>query len=454
MSTDGRLSQRIGLLRRIVKNIVVKPLSAGPVPVDLLTRHGLARARIGAGGIYGVTPIGLAHFTALADSFFENPPIAGRGTQYTTFSYELFGMILGEFSDRDPSDIAGADVILLQNNLARWFADRAATRTVCVPCVISRTRSPRFSVGPISFVFLDEFADSEAYRSADSLGRQARVQIDSFVARIREEGASWIALIEVANCDDERAFEIAGIAADLAIAALQMAVGHPSAKSMSSLGSYRGPSCQWTLSISEDGPAASFANRDPGLVLDSGRLATLVEQALPFFHAFGNRLQGLISGSYKLPRLERGFCDAAYWLHQGLMESVGPVAVTNLEAAIEVLFWANSSKNARPRIVNAAESLLGLRGDDLIGPEAPLTLAAFVKRVIQDRSRILHGAEPTLASRLDWTREYLEPLVSMLLEATALQLDRYLQSESPRDDMDAFLSWAKTHPWRPLPNEL
>jgi hypothetical protein len=387
----------------------------------------------------------LERFNALADEIFDDPPINGRGTRYATYTYELFGITLREFAERQPGNIAKADVILLQDAIANWFADRAEARTVFVPCVLSRWPSPRFSVGPIPFIFLDEVRQTEFYPSADTLDGVARIEVDKFLERIRAAGASWLAVVEIENCDGERALEIADIAVDLAIAALQLVIPHPGTNNMSTLATRRGPNLQWTLSMSKSSPTVSFADRDPGLALGTGTLAQIVGQAAPVIQAIGNRIRAFVSGSFKLPRLEQSWSDAAYWLHQGLAEPLGTVAVPKLETAIEVLLGAESSKKSEARIVNAVAAFYGLHCNDPINPETQLTVGAFVKELVTDRSRILHGTWPTLASRLDMARESLESVAAFLLQASALALEQYLASDAPIDKMEPFLHWANAY---------
>jgi hypothetical protein len=81
-----------------------------------------------------------------------------------------------------------------------------------------------------------------------------------------------------------------------------------------------------------------------------------------------------------------------------------------------------------------------LRG---ITPNSSVTTKAFARRFVDDRSRVLHGTVSTLNVRMADSRDSLENLVTTLVRATVQELDLYLQSPSPVDDRDAFLSWIK-----------
>jgi len=72
-----------------------------------------------------------------------------------------------------------------------------------------------------------------------------------------------------------------------------------------------------------------------------------------------------------------------------------------------------------------------------------VTAREFAKGIVEDRSRVLHGTFSTLNSRLSSSRGDLENLAMTLVRASALELDLYLLTESPKDDVEAFLSWVK-----------
>jgi hypothetical protein len=90
----------------------------------------------------------------------------------------------------------------------------------------------------------------------------------------------------------------------------------------------------------------------------------------------GNRLRSFTTGSFRLPKLEQAWCDAAYWLHQGLGEPLDSIAVTKLETAIEVLLHAESSSGSEKRIIAAMETFYGLKPDDPVTPFSEITAKA------------------------------------------------------------------------------
>ena len=64
------------------------------------------------------------------------------------------------------------------------------------------------------------------------------------------------------------------------------------------------------------------------------------------FTAVGNVVRSFASGSFRLPVLERAWCDAAYWLHQALAESIDAIAIAKLETSLEVLLRRRAARAA------------------------------------------------------------------------------------------------------------
>lgn len=159
--------------------------------------------------------------------------------------------------------------------------------------------------------------------------------------------------------------------------------------------------------------------------------------------AVGNCVRSFATGAFRLPKLEQAWCDAAYWLHQGLAEPLDSIAVAKLETAIEVLLHAESSSGSEKRIITALETYYGLKPGDPITLESQTTAKQFAKGFVRDRFRVLHRTWSTLNVRLGGSRDSLENPAVTLVRATATELDAYIQNPSPTDDTEAFLVWVK-----------
>jgi len=187
---------------------------------------------------------------------------------------------------------------------------------------------------------------------------------------------------------------------------------------------------------------AGWTRTEAGISIGSGTLAAILQQTGPLVKAVGSLVGSFTTGRFRLPSLERSWCDAAYWLHEALAEPVDSIAVAKLETALEVLLRAESSRGSKTRILTILEIFYGLNVDEPIAPGAAVTAGGFAESLVRDRSRILHGTWSTLNSRLGLTRNALENFVMAVIGRAALELESYTLETSPQDDIDAFLGWA------------
>jgi hypothetical protein len=154
------------------------------------------------------------------------------------------------------------------------------------------------------------------------------------------------------------------------------------------------------LSLSGNGYEGGGSNTGPGASIGKGLLAKIVANEKALIVAVGNRVRAFATGSFDMPVLERAWCDAAYWLHQGLAEPLSAIAIVKLETAFEVLFCAKSRRGSERRILEAIDTFYGLQPHDRINAGSETTCKDFAKRFVDHRSRILHGTSSTLNSNL------------------------------------------------------
>ncbi len=449
MPAQRNLGHEVGLLRGIVQNLAKRPVRTGPIRDDLGRAEGFARGRLVPDEVVGISLAGILlpgiePYTKLSEKLFDGSAKYGRGTTFEAFQYEFFGALLSEYLERDPSSIRDADVLAIEAHLADWFVARTRTHTLFVPCVISPWQSARFSVGPVSFIFIEDVPNSKFYLPANG---SREVTFDIFghlLEGMRAQRANWLAVVEVMGCDKHRAQEIGDLAVDIAIVALQLATPHKGTKRMSRLDTRRGPGYQPKLLLSDGEYSGTWSTEEPGIELLDGTLRKVIRETAPLIEAAGNRVRSFTTGSFRLPNLEQAWCDAAYWLHQGLAETIDSIAVVKLETAIEVLLHAESVSGSESRILTALETFFGQKAHEPIGPSTQITAKEFARGFVRDRSRVLHGTWPTLNVRLGGSREGLENLAASLARASAVEIDAYMQSSSATDDTEAFLSWVKS----------
>jgi hypothetical protein len=187
------------------------------------------------------------------------------------------------------------------------------------------------------------------------------------------------------------------------------------------------------------------------MAIGRGTLPDILQKAAPIFTAVGNVVRSFASGSFRLPVLERAWCDAAYWLYQALADSIDTIAIAKLETALEVLLRAENSRGSEQRLLKILNAFFQLRSDDPISPGSPLSTRQFAHRVVRNRSRILHGTWSTLnAHGLD--RASMEGFVITVLRSAVIELEAYTHSVVPADDIDEFLSWVRERKMTSVPS--
>ena len=69
----------------------------------------------------------------------------------------------------------------------------------------------------------------------------------------------------------------------------------------------------------------------------------MLRETQPVISAVGHVVKSFASGNYRLPKLERAWCDPAYGIRESLFDPIDSLAVTKLETALEVLICAENS---------------------------------------------------------------------------------------------------------------
>lgn len=445
------LAQEIGLLRTLASHLERRPLPLEKVTQELMHREGLGRVREKAGGIISIRMPGHHAFTELTECLLDRLPAMERGTLYADIQIELFNFI-EDYVGREPSTLKSKDAEALVTHFEKWFSDKTSPRRVFVPCVISRTREPRFEIGPVTFEFIDRVATSDFYPHGGEETVLDRHGFDDLVRWMRERDADWLARVSVDGCAQKRAEEIAELAVDLVIVALQLSAPNLDTRTMTQLDARRGTSRKVTLSEADGYHWSSWTRKEPGLAIGAGTLPDILQKAAPIFTAVGNVVRSFASGSFRLPKLERAWCDAAYWLHQALAKSIDTIAIAKLETALEVLLRAESTRGSQQRILEILSAFFDLGPDDPIAPGSLLSAQQFAKNVVTDRSRILHGTWSTLNARgID--QAGMEGFVVSVLRTAVIELEAYAHSAGPVDDIDAFLSWVRQRKMASIPSK-
>lgn len=434
------LANEMGLLRTIVRNLERTPIPVDPRAVAFWREQGVAVPSGDAGSKTTIRPAGHHAFNQLAESLIALSAAMERGVNFEKFQAELFTQ-LESYVGRDPETLARADTQRLVDHFSTWFKDQASRRMVFVPCVLTPWAAPRFDIGPGTFVYIDAITTSEFYPAGPTPDVLAKHSFDTMLELMRETHAHWLARITVEGCEQQRAEEIGELAVDLAIVALQLAAPYLDTRSMCRLDSRRGSAQKRVISEANGHYNTSWTRKEPGLSIGTGTLADILQKTKPVMAAAGNVVRSFTSGNYRLPNLERAWCDAAYWFHEALAEPIDSIAIAKLETALEVLLRSERSKGSTSRVLTILHCFFGLQPDDPVAPNASLTAKQFAANLVRDRSRILHGTWSTLNARLGRSRTGMEGFANTVLRRAVIELEAYSHEAAPADDIDAFLKW-------------
>jgi hypothetical protein len=172
-------------------------------------------------------------------------------------------------------------------------------------------------------------------------------------------------------------------------------------------------------------------------------MAEALQRAAPVIEAVGKCVTSFATGLFRLPNLERAWCDAAYWLHEALAETSDAIAVAKLETALELLLRTESTSGSGSRIELILSAFYSLSPNDMVTSESTTTAKQFAKGIVQDRSRILHGTWSTLNPRLGVDRRGTEQFVVEVIRRAAVELEAYSNTTAPLDEIEPFLTWVK-----------
>jgi hypothetical protein len=445
-SMTSNFSREVGLLRTVAENLVSKPMPGGPITQEYLREQDMGRAVNRGQNVEAILRPGHAAFYELSASITDRFPAIARGTNIAIFESELFDYLIKNFLGRDRASVGPSDVSSTHAHLEAWFANLAQPRRVFVPCVISPWPAPRFSIGPVIFLFIEDAAKSEFYPRSGPEDILSRDGFDRMLQHMRDTRATWLARVPVEGCEQQRAEEIGNLAADVALVTLQLAAPFLGTKTMCRLDARRGAAEKRTLTETNGYYNAGWTGMDAGLAIGPGTLMDILKQCGLLIAAVGNCVQSFTTGQFRLPTLEQAWCDAAYWLHEALAEPMDSIAVAKLETALEVLFCAENPSGSQARILSVLDLFFSLKAEDPIMENSSVSAKQFARGIVNDRSRILHGTWSTLNSRLARNRGGLEGFVITVIRRTVLDLDEYCRSETPADSVDEFLAWIRSHP--------
>ena len=403
---------------------------------------GLSYVRIDptTGNRWGLDQVGLAALDELASSVIQDNKQRSRAASSRQLRSALGKLIMERFAGATSENVDTAKLECFASDFDGWWSEQTRSRSYLVPCAIIPAEAPEFRIGPVQFMHWSSLISGDGPLSSTDFGKE---QARNAIARALEAAsACWVACVQVEGAYPDRAEEIADIAVDLAIVAIQLAVPVAHSRHMSRVTRRTPPAVRGRVVMSEGQFEVGNANQSPGLALSGPALIKFLSNAAEMTETVGRRIANFANVATELPsRVDNAWCEGAYWLHEGLAEHLDSFAVAKLETAIEVLLRGQNAKGSGKRIRQAICAVTGLSEQDAISPGSRVTVATLTKELVRARSQVLHGTQSTLSGDLSSERKSLEGLCHVLFVAAAIGLEQYQGSDGAIDDVDGFLSW-------------
>ncbi|SKA34294.1 HEPN domain-containing protein [Consotaella salsifontis] len=437
---------------------------------DMMEAGGIANGFIdwGTGDVTGYSADGLASINALAKSYRPEGSQRSHQTSNATLAQVIAAAVATAWRTRHDRTPVEADFNGLHATIESWFFGLTQKRLHAVPCVLVDYQVPPFAIGPVHFYHVTDFphdqfgvAREEFWPEAANDAPQHEIgglNFGSLIQMANERCAAWMAVVEVSGRAEKESIAIADIAVDIALGALQVAAPGLHIENIT-----RATAClplRWRADVwaQNDQTRHSISNHQVARGIHPATFAhvtgTEVAQQLS---VMGGRLAGYLGSTSAVPLLDEAWCNAVYWFHEAIAETLDTVAVVKLETAIEVLFRAEDMKGSKNRIKSSFEALFGLKESDIL-PGSSLTVEKFVLNITTARSRVVHGTWPTIHTDLPGYRKQqpisrsdLQAIASILLIHIAHHIEAYLTAGETNDDTDALLSWIKTQPQAAAP---
>ena len=393
----------------------------------------------------GVRRDGVLAAMRLARSLASDKPQYHRGARYKTLAEAILDVSMEKFNSRPPDSIVASDLAALKSSVQEWFSRNNISRTYIVPCSIipdlnGFPNAKPFAIGPATFRHVSEFL--KASTSSDLTEKMLEeMSIGPLLQAMNERHATWLAEVTIDGCEETKASEIADLAVDIALVGIQLVIPAFLSRNMARITGRTSPPFVGSMYRTGSQTHGGIHWRQPGQGLSGGAFDEVCSMEVDVLQSVGRRVQGYVRGGPRLPNLEQAWCDAAYWFHEGLAESLDSIAVAKHETAIEVLLGAESSSRSEKRLCEALHAFHGVSEDDPIATDPSVTIKQYAKGIVGPRSRFLHGTWSTLGENAEAARANVEALSRGLLRLSSLALDRYCSVQSPTDNTASFLEW-------------
>ncbi len=362
----------------------------------------------------------------LLENFWNLSPWKDRVT-FAEFHNAGAGEIINFLAENN-----GAPLADLQKRIDDSVSKLCVTGIFYEGCFIIPYEAETFNIGPVQFSNTNLFQD-------EMLRKGVKFGIDDYIEHLKNHDAVWVAGIKLTDVSPNKGDIISKISIDLALASIQLLfrANHEGMRRLSSLNPLHDIV---TFGLCDDGRVLGRLTRNtPGFPYTGPWFTNVLNEKDFLFKSFGERIR-VLSNKEK-NNLDISWCDALYWFHEGIAESIDAIAVTKLETSLEILLCSESSSGSKSKILKALKFFFSKEENDPINQDTDLTLGDLAKNLVRDRSRILHGTWSTLSEDMRFSRSALTQITQRLLIEFSLKLDEYKKLPNSKDGHNHFFTW-------------
>lgn len=424
----------------IVRNEHPGSTLVGDDAIKFMRRGNLRYTRMSMidGSVTGFRQDGAVAIRKLAQQALKQHKRLKHGARRADVDAHIAEAVLKRYAPRSagkPEAVAPKEI---EDGLLAWFDATAGQQRHYVPCALIDGRAEPFDVGPVTFVHVNDFASHPRSLPDNPLTEFTR---DPLIRALAERHATWIAIVEVENCQPKRSSELADLATDVAIGAVQMAMPGDTGERMVRLTARTLPPWRGSVAIAGGYLRNELKNMVAGHRLDPRTFEVGIALFEPMLASAGDSLDGLVSGDMPFQTLRAAWCDAVYWHHEATSEALTTVAAVKFETAIEAMLRTKKKTGSGNRIKQAIRILTGMDADDALPGSPELKVESYAKFLAEARSQVLHGTISTLADEVGEERHALAWLARTLLTAIAVAFDDFMADTAASDDVESLIAW-------------
>lgn len=394
------------------------------------------------GSVTGLQQHGAAAIRKLAQHALKQYPRLKHGARRADVEAKIAELVATRHPPSSTTTPATADLKAIDVELISWFDATARQRAHYVPCALIAGHAAAFDVGPVTFVHVDDIFSHPRGLPDDAMSEFTR---DPLMDALAERHATWIAIVEVDGCQPARSTELADLATDVAIGAVQMTAQGDSGERMARVTARTLPPWRGSLAADDVHVSPGVTNMEAGHGVDPRTFEIGIALFGPMLTSAGASIAALVRGEVPFKALRAAWCDAMFWYHEATSETLTTVAAVKFETAIEALLRTKRNTGSGERMKLAIRMLTGLDSKDILPGSPDLKVENYAKTLAEARSQVLHGTISTLSDDVGEERHALAWVARTLLTVVALAFENFVNEPGVSDTIESLIDWFDRH---------